>query len=232
MIDLSKPWPLGLSRRTALPWLAGLAVAIVALYFVDRPISVWAQGAAESMRAVFLWLTRWGESDWVLIPTFIGWLGGWLLSFVTRDRLKVVAGQFAAVTGFIFVGVGLPGLISALLKRGIGRGRPEAWTAEAPLSFQPFNWKVYDHQSFPSGHATTSFALAMVIAFLWPRLFWPAVLVAALIASSRLFLGEHYPTDLLAGAVLGTLGAYAVRNFFVARGWLFDSKDGRISRRF
>lgn len=212
--------------------LVGFVVLIVALHMLDRPISEWAQATAEPARGFFRWLTRWGESDWVLIPTFIGWLGGWLMSLLTRERLKVVAGQFAAMCGFIFVGVGFPGLISALLKRGIGRGRPEAWTPEAPLSFQPLNWTAYDHQSFPSGHATTSFALAMVIGFLWPKLFWPAIVVAVLIASSRLFLGEHYPTDILAGAVLGTIGAYAVRSLFVARGWLFESKEGRVARRF
>jgi undecaprenyl-diphosphatase len=102
---------------------------------------------------------------------------------------------------------------------------------EAPLSFHPFNLSEYDYQSFPSGHATTAFSLAAVIAFLWPKAFWPAVAFAVIVSLSRVFLGEHYPTDVTAGAVLGVLGAYAARTLFVARGWLFEAKDGRIARR-
>lgn len=231
MIDLSNPWPFGLSRRTALPFVVGFVIVIVVLHLADHAVSTWAQGVAEPYRAALLWITRWGESDWILYPTVIGWLGGWGLSLLTTDRLKRVAREFAAITGFIFVGVGLPSLTATLLKRVFGRGRPETWTADAPLSFQPLNWSAYDYQSFPSGHSTTAFSLAAVVAFLWPKAFWPAVLFAVLVALSRVFLGEHYPTDITAGAVLGVLGAYAVRNIFVARGWLFEATDGRIARR-
>ena len=111
MIDLSKPWPFALNRRTAALFLVGFAVAIAALYFFDRPISQWSRDAAQPVRQTFRWITRWGESDWILIPTVLGLLGGWLLSLVTRDRIKLVAQQFATICGFIFVGVGLPSLI-------------------------------------------------------------------------------------------------------------------------
>lgn len=231
MTDFSKPWPFGLSRRNALYFAAGFAVLIALLYFLDRPISVLGTGLPDDVRRVFRWITRWGESDWVLIPTFVAWLVAWLLSLVTRDKLKAALGELAALSGFVFVGVGFPGLISAILKRVFGRGRPETWTVEAPIAFQPFSWGKYDWQSFPSGHATTSFALAAVIAMLWPRAFWVAVAVAASIALSRIILGEHYPTDITAGAVLGVLGAYAVRAFFVKRGWLFSTSDSGLTLR-
>jgi membrane-associated phospholipid phosphatase len=230
MNDFGKPWPFGLSRRNALYFGLGFAVLIALLYLLDRPVSVLGTGLPADVRRVFRWITRWGESDWVLIPTFAGWLIAWLLSIVTRDKLKAALGEFAALSGFIFAGVGFPGLISAILKRVFGRGRPETWTAEAPIAFRPFSWGNYDWQSFPSGHATTSFALAAVIALLWPRAFWVAIVLAATIAISRIILGQHYPTDITAGAVLGVLGAYAVRAFFVQRGWLFSTRDGLTLR--
>ncbi len=231
MTDLSKSWPFGLNRRTALPYLLGFVVLIALLHLLDRPLSAWGAGLPQGVHDVFEWLTRWGMSDWILYPTFFGWLIAWLLSLVTRDKLKRALGELAALSGFIFLGVGLPGLVSALLKRFIGRGRPETWTADLPLSFRPFNWTAYDYQGFPSGHSTTSFALAAVIAFLWPRAFWFAMALAALIAASRVIIGEHYPTDITAGAVLGILGAYAVRRLFVSRGWLFTTEAGATSRR-
>lgn len=57
--------------------------------------------------------------------------------------------------------------------------------------------------SFPSSHATTAFAGAVVLSFLLPRL-WPIFVgAAALVAYSRLYVGVHYPSDVLAGAVIG-----------------------------
>lgn len=232
MPDLSNPWPFGLSRRNALLYVLGFAVLIAALYWLDRPLSVWGQGLPDGAQAFFHWVTEWGESDWILIPTFIAWLLAWLLSLITRDNIRLAAREFAALAGFIFLGVGLPSLAATLLKRIVGRGRPEVWAADAPLSFQSLNWSAWDYQSFPSGHATTAFSLAAVVAFIWPKAFWPAMVFAAAVAISRIVVGAHYPTDITAGAVLGVLGAYAVRSLFVARGWVFTAGgDGRMERR-
>jgi membrane-associated phospholipid phosphatase len=60
----------------------------------------------------------------------------------------------------------------------------------------------HDH-SFPSGHAATSFACATVLALAAPRLAIPLYLLAAAIAYSRVYVGVHYPLDVLAGALLG-----------------------------
>jgi len=66
--------------------------------------------------------------------------------------------------------------------------------------------------SFPSGHTATSFACAAVLASLAPRLRVPLFVLAALIAFSRLYNGDHFPLDVLAGAVLGLLvGAVVLR---------------------
>ncbi len=70
--------------------------------------------------------------------------------------------------------------------------------------------------SFPSGHAAVSFAGAMVVWMMDPKRWGRVALATALlILFSRLYLSVHYPTDLLAGALLGTGCAYAAR-------WLFE----------
>lgn len=232
MIDHSKPWPLGLRRDNALWYALGFVVLIAALHLVDRSATLWGASLPAEVRRVFRWITRWGESHWILYPTLAGGLIAWLLSLVTRERLQRALGELAALCGFVFLGVGFPGLVSALLKRIIGRGRPETLEVDGALTFHWLSWWDYDYQSFPSGHATTSFALAAVVTLLWPRAFWPAMLFAALIALSRIVTGQHYPTDITAGAVLGLLGAFAVRWLFASRGWLFaQNPDGGITRR-
>ena len=82
---------------------------------------------------------------------------------------------------------------------GVGRAVPDE-LLEAPSTY-----------SFPSGHATVSFACATVLALAVPRLRWPLFTLAALIAFSRVYVGVHYPGDVLAGAVLGVLLAIALR---------------------
>jgi undecaprenyl-diphosphatase len=64
--------------------------------------------------------------------------------------------------------------------------------------------------SFPSGHTSTSFACAYVISRLAPRLTAFVFVLAALIGFSRIYVGVHYPLDVLAGAVLGLVVARAL----------------------
>lgn len=67
------------------------------------------------------------------------------------------------------------------------------------------------HYSFPSGHTASSFAVSMVILFMLPIMFVPVFVYACLMGFSRMYVLVHYPTDVLAGAVLGLIcGTVAV----------------------
>lgn len=95
--------------------------------------------------------------------------------------------------------------ISGLLKLWVERDRPPLTRPvpepllEAPSTF-----------SFPSGHATVAFACATVLALAVPRLRWWLYGLAALIAFSRVYVGVHYPGDVLVGALLGVAIARAL----------------------
>ena len=63
--------------------------------------------------------------------------------------------------------------------------------------------------SFPSGHTCASFAVATVMFLTMPRKYGvPAIIFASLIALSRLYLGVHYPTDILGGLIIGIGSAF------------------------
>jgi undecaprenyl-diphosphatase len=144
-----------------------------------------------------------------------------------RMSQRVLA-AIAVRLGFLFLAVGLPGLLVTIVKRLIGRGRPLVEGAADPFLYQPLRWTV-EYSSMPSGHATDAFAIAAAIGALWPRmrpLMWSYAVVIAL---SRVVLTAHFPSDVMAGAVVGTLGALLVREWFAARGLVFvQAADGRI----
>jgi undecaprenyl-diphosphatase len=86
------------------------------------------------------------------------------------------------------------------LKPAIGRPRPQFL-----LDTYLVTGMFLDSRSFPSGHATTAFALAYLLSQKEPRFRSAFYLLAILIALSRVFLGYHYPLDIFAGALLGSL---------------------------
>ena len=151
------------------------------------------------------------------IVTFLG-NGGWfwiLCAVVLLAIPKTRKTGYAAVLSLIF-GVIVTNL---LLKNIVARPRPfAAIEALFPLIAKPTDF------SFPSGHTTASFAVALVMLRMLPKKIGiPAVVLAALVAFSRLYLGVHYPTDVLVGFVVALVGSLLAV-------WIVRMKLGNIKR--
>ena len=101
---------------------------------------------------------------------------------------------------------GIADVLARAIKSVVDEQRPAFRYAE-PKALVPV---PRDH-SFPSGHAATSFACATVLALAFPRLAAPLYVLAAAIGFSRIYVGVHYPLDVLGGAVLGVAVAIALR---------------------
>ncbi len=96
-------------------------------------------------------------------------------------------------------------ITNVILKNLVARVRPyeliEGLEHVAPR--MPSDW------SFPSGHTGATFAVAFVMLWMLPkRIGVPAVIVASLVAFSRLYLGVHYPTDVLAGIAIASVTSW------------------------
>ena len=101
------------------------------------------------------------------------------------------------------VSYGVATVLANVLKGVFDRPRPPVDHPEIhPLVAVPHS------ASMPSGHAAGAFAAAVAVGLVHPRLRWPLLALAALVGLSRVWLGVHYLTDVVAGAALGAAVAY------------------------
>ncbi len=104
------------------------------------------------------------------------------------------------------IAIALADLSSSGLKSLTDRPRPPLRYAE-PKTLVP----LPHDSSFPSGHAATSFAAATMLSLTFPRFAPFLYVLAAAVAFSRVYVGVHYPLDVVGGAVLGVLVAAVLR---------------------
>src|SRR6266480_628712 len=217
------------SARHVVLLFAILGAAIVALmYALDVPeIGLMPPRGTASLWPVRI-LTDFGKSAYVL------WLlAGMLLSVaIISPRLRGTSRAFLLSLGtrlqFVFFAVLVPVLSGELIKWIVGRGRPFVGGEANAFNFAHFAG-TEAYASFPSGHAIASFALAFAVSAVWPQARPAMIVYALLIAASRLVLLAHHPSDVVAGALIGVVGAMLVRYWFAARRLGFAiRRDGTI----
>jgi membrane-associated phospholipid phosphatase len=215
------------SAHTVVAALVICAATVVSMFLLDRAASDWARHLPRWFIDLFEQITDFGLSGWFLYP-----LGFILLVFAAvapPSSTRLAQGVFAALGarfGFLFVAIALPGLFSTIVKRLIGRARPYVGGYDNPFLYKPFIWQPA-YASMPSGHATTAAAAAIAFGALWPRVRPFMWLYALMIMFSRVVVVAHHPSDVLAGALVGAVGALMLRRFFAARRLAFSPSDLR-----
>jgi membrane-associated phospholipid phosphatase len=203
-------WQLGLAAAAA------VAVVVLTMVLLDGWSIAHVRRLPVSLIQAFDRLTDYGKSGWFLWPIGLVLLALALSDSPTQPRFqRQVLAAWSVRLGFVFTAIALPGLFATTVKRLIGRARPfvegnDVW------AYIPFGWKV-EYASLPSGHATTAFSALVAIGAILPQaraLLW---IYAVMIAFSRVVVGAHHPSDVVAGAIVGTVGALLVRHWFAAR---------------
>lgn len=161
------------------------------LLWLDGRILLWIQENVRfgALNGAMRFITSLGNAGAVWIVMTLA-----LLAF-RRTRRAGVCCALALIFSLLMTNV--------VLKNGVRRVRPYVDLESLTLLIRrPSEF------SFPSGHASSSFAAGWTALRMLPgRLGVPALVLAVLIALSRLYVGVHYPTDVLAGAIVGVIAS-------------------------
>jgi membrane-associated phospholipid phosphatase len=204
-----------------------LAVIVDCMILFDTAASDWARGLPPWFENAFEFITDFGLSGWFLFPC--GFVLLCLAAVISPALSRAAQGVLAAVAvrvGFLFLAIGVPGLFVTIVKRLIGRARPYVGNYDDPFAYVPFAWQP-EYASMPSGHATTAASAAIAIGAIWPASRGVMWLYAFVIMLSRVVVLAHHPSDVIAGALVGIVGALSVRRWFAARRLLFAAASLR-----
>jgi undecaprenyl-diphosphatase len=162
------------------------------------------------------------QADWVM-ATVTNW-NFWMPFLLCVCILLGIFGNFHARAALVcaIACVGIVDSIVNSLKHCIGRPRPYmvlkgvrkvelervhpqilALTRPLKIRYSQFSPERLHGHSFPSGHAANSFALATIFALFFRRLGWIFMASATLVAYSRIYVGAHWPLDVVAASLIG-----------------------------
>lgn len=160
---------------------------IQSILYYDQNLFVWLLHRKHYARLVTLsrWLSKTGDGVWYVV---LGLALYWL---------EPVQGPLFLATGM--AAFALERALYFLLKNGFKRGRPRPESLGFRSHIVPA-----DEFSFPSGHTSAAFLTAVLCAYFYPVTIWWVFLWSPLVGISRIFLGVHYPADVVTGALIGS----------------------------
>jgi undecaprenyl-diphosphatase len=211
----AKPW-LPPAKPLIVTALIATGIFLAVLVLFDSAASIAAAKWPRWLIDLFDFITDFGKSGWFLWPLGLVFLALAALPPVSARFSQLVVAAIMVRVGFLFTAIAVPSLFVTIVKRLIGRARPMVTGEADPYVFSPFIWRA-DYASLPSGHTTTAFAVLVAFGTLWPRARTVLLIYAVAIAVSRVAVTAHYPPDVAAGALVGTVGALMVRRYFALR---------------
>lgn len=165
--------------------------------FDDQVLINLSETRTPEKTGVFLFISN--HNDWVNVGVPVGLLAA---GVINDDKSMRQNALYVASSSAVNV------LFTMLIKKIVKRPRPFLANVKIKAVYQPAQY------SFPSGHTSTAFTTATALSQAYPKWYViaPSFLWASSVGFSRLYLGVHYPTDVAAGAVLGTGSAFSLRS--------------------
>ncbi|OLP60484.1 phosphatidic acid phosphatase [Xaviernesmea oryzae] len=222
------------ARRTIhrrVPWrgfaLSALNLVAIAFFVLDTPLGQAAKNLPPPLISFAGNVTDIGKLAYILAAMLTVMVTVFLisrrLSGVRRRFRQAYLGQMALYTA---LSVLVASIVVHILKYAIGRSRPLLFDSDGVLSFHPFSFDFL-HASFPSGHSAHIGALFMALALLFPRVRLVFIGLGLWLGATRIIIGVHFPSDVVAGLALGAWIAFAMSILFARFGLVFTvGKNG------
>ncbi len=173
------------------------------LWFYTSLLNLNQLSSGVFLKEFFSEITKLGSSSWYLSISIIGFV-----VFYINSKLQVIKTKSTnSLSNFFissFVYILTVGVITQIIKHVVGRPRPNHTNFEDVFSFKYFTLESNFH-SFPSGHSSTIFIVCFIFVSVLPKLKYFIYFLASVIAFSRVIVGAHFFTDIVAGAILALI---------------------------
>lgn len=192
------------------------------MLLVDLRLAREVNGAVPAeVHAFFRWITELGQAYyWILAAALIYLFPNYLMPFLRRglglSRPSVIHFRYHLMAGYVFLVLSIGGIVVHLLKVGCGRSRPSLLLDAEEHFFAPFSF-LSKTDAFPSGHSQVIWGAMIAFSFLCPRLRVVFITFAAAVSSSRIILGRHYLSDVIAGAAISFVVAVLLKRWMEPR---------------
>lgn len=155
-------------------------------------------------------ITILGDSIWVFTLSVLIYI--LTLLFKKKKSHKTII-YLKNISLILFTSTLVSGFITQLIKHIIGRARPNHALNNNVYDFSFLNFESAYH-SFPSGHTTTIFVVALVLSLITPKIRYFYIFFALIISLSRVYVGAHYMTDVVGGIVVAIIGFKITKIFY------------------
>lgn len=191
-------------------------------------------------------MTDAGKSIWYLGPIAVVAPTLFVASRLTgRKGVSRLLRWFSASLGFVFAAIFAAGLAINIIKFFVGRARPVVYFQDGFFGLNPPGLH-YHFQSFPSGHTSTFIALALSLAFFFPKHRIALLVLGSAFALTRVLVTAHFLSDVIAGGLVAMITSLGLLRLYASKGVVFSmdesgsiflAKEGRmfsriIARRF
>lgn len=208
--------------------LLGVFLVPCSIYLLDTPLDALRGNWPPIVWQLADLMTHIGKSVWYIVPGAIGMIAVNLVDWSgRRRRTLLILYNWTSLSTFVVVAMSGPGLLTTAVKHVVGRARPYLFD-ESHIFNADFTSLTSEFASFPSGHATTLGSLIGIATLISPRLGAVALALGLPLSFTRIVVGAHYTSDVIAGLALGFAGSVLTACVMARLGYLFRlAPDGR-----
>ena len=214
-----------------------ILVLLLISIFISNSVDVgfynFINNSSKSFESIYLkdffkQITVLGDSKWYFVSSFFVIIFCYFINKTNycnnHKNIIKTCNNFGI---FLSLSLITTGLITQLLKHIVGRPRPAYASFDGDFEFNFFSLNSEFH-SFPSGHTSTIFVVALVASFLLPKLKYFFISLAGVIAFSRIVVGAHFFTDVLGGITVSYLGVRLTKLFLDNRFPIIINKQANL----